>query len=161
MKKLICFPIIVLLLSCKADKGRTVESAGKAGYGMTDYSEIIRHPVSLTSVLDSNEISSIEFIEDTLSFDTIQAGAVIQRSFEFRNIGAKPLYILDTKVSCGCTVTDYSNKAIAPGDTGSIKVKFDSEGKSGYQNKSILVLSNSYPNEDRLYLQGYVKNEIK
>jgi hypothetical protein len=124
---------------------------------LDDYAEIVRHPISLESSIDTSLWSKIEFTESEFDFDTITSGTVVQKSFEFTNSGRKPLYILDTRVSCGCTVASYNEDAIAPGESGKIDIEFNSFGKKGEQNKSIIVLSNSHPNEDRLKIRGFVK----
>ena len=39
------------------------------------------------------------------------------------------------KGSCGCTVPDWPKNPINAGNSAKIKVRFNSEGKKGYQNK--------------------------
>jgi hypothetical protein len=43
---------------------------------------------------------------------------------------------------CGCTVPDWPREPIKPGEKGSIKVDFDSAGKSGTNNKIVTVYAN-------------------
>ena len=44
-----------------------------------------------------------------------------------------------------------------PGGTGEIQVTFDSNGKSGKQNRKISVITNSFPAEKVLSVNGFVK----
>ncbi|GLR16492.1 hypothetical protein GCM10007940_11070 [Portibacter lacus] len=145
------------MIGCKPDIEVIKEPNVYEKLGIKDYEQIIRHPVSLDSIMDSSQWSQIKFEENEFDFDTVYQGEVIKKSYKFTNSGSKPLYILDTRVSCGCTITEYDESAINPDETGAIEVEFDTKGKSGNQNKSIIVLSNSRPNEDRLFMKGFVK----
>lgn len=148
----------LLLFACKNDKVlNEVDKDTGSQFGIEDYAEIVRHPISLDSNIDTSLWSDIEFMKNEFNFDTTEAGSIIKKSFEFINSGSKPLYILDTRVSCGCTAAAHSKEAVEPGGSGKIDVEFDTTGKQGEQNKTIIVLSNSHPNEDRLVLRGYVK----
>ena len=162
MKNQVLILWMLFMISCKQQKfenDRQPSILDSLGY--EDYREIVRHPVSLQNGIDSSNWSEISFKNKEVLFDTITSGEKTYATYHFSNSGSKPLYILDTKVSCGCTIVDYPKVAIAPGGEGEINIEFNSTGKSGYQTKSVLVLSNSISNEDRLYLQGFVKNEKK
>ena len=47
------------------------------------------------------------------------------RVFEFKNTGKAPLVISGASSSCGCTVPSWPKDPIAPGATGKIEVKYD------------------------------------
>ena len=66
--------------------------------------------------------------------------------FIFKNEGVSDLFIYDAKGSCGCTSPEWTKDAVKPGETGVIKVLYDTK-KVGYINKSITVLTNAtnYP----------------
>jgi hypothetical protein len=66
--------------------------------------------------------------------------------FIFKNEGLSDLFIYDAKGSCGCTSPEWTKDAVKPGETGVIKVLYDTK-KVGYINKSITVLTNAtnYP----------------
>lgn len=63
-------------------------------------------------------------------------------TFEFKNTGNAPLIISDVKKSCGCTVPSWPKEPILPGETGEIKVTYDTK-KSGAINKNITIVSNA------------------
>jgi len=150
--------ILFFVIACKPDSPAIEdESVETSILGIEDYREIVRHPISLAENIDTNTWSKIKFLETEFDFDTVVAGDVINKTFEFVNSGSKPLYILDTRVSCGCTAAAHSKEAIEPGKKGNIEVEFDTFGKSGEQYKTITILSNSHPNEDKLTMRGYVK----
>jgi hypothetical protein len=56
------------------------------------------------------------------------------------------LIIQSASGSCGCTVPDFPKEPIPPGREGYIRVMFNSEGKSGMQEKQVTVLANTLPN---------------
>jgi hypothetical protein len=64
-------------------------------------------------------------------------------SFLFRNTGAGPLTITQTKVSCGCTVPELSKKTYMPGESGTLDVTFDPRGKKGAIARNITIFTDS------------------
>lgn len=85
----------------------------------------------------------ITFEESTHDFGDIHQGDVVEHIFAFENTGNEPLIITNVQVTCGCTVPAWPRDPIAPGQTNEIKVRFNSSGKSGRQNKVITVVSNA------------------
>ncbi len=75
-------------------------------------------------------------------FGEFKEGEVQHYTFEFTNVGNKPLVIYKASVSCGCTTVDYDKAPVAPGKKGKIKVTYDSKGKPYPFNKSIWIMSN-------------------
>lgn len=74
-------------------------------------------------------------------------------SFRFVNRGDKDLLIQNASGSCGCTVPDFPREPIAPGQEGYIRVQFNSEGKTGVQEKTVTVLANTLPNTNELKIK--------
>ena len=58
--------------------------------------------------------------------------------------------------SWGCTVREKPEKPVMPGDTGFIKVVFNSKGRVGLVDKNITVISNAKPEFPTLLLTGEV-----
>lgn len=75
-------------------------------------------------------------------FGTITQGDQPSYSFVFKNTGASDLIISNAVGSCGCTVPEYPKAPVKPGESGKIKVSFNSNGKNGRQQK------NSYPDHE-------------
>ncbi|MDQ3111375.1 MAG: DUF1573 domain-containing protein [Bacteroidota bacterium] len=96
------------------------------------------------------------FKTDTMNFGTVTQGTVVEKEFVFKNSGKTPLLITETNVTCGCTVPDYPKEPIAPGKTGVIKVKFNSAGKMGAQDKTITIVSNNANGQIVLHLKGTI-----
>ncbi len=101
--------------------------------------------------------TTVELIDSVHHFGTVKAGDTVQYSFRFRNTGLKPLIINEAHASCGCTVPEKPLKPVMPGETGFIRVSFNSQGRSGHQDKIITVQSNARPAFGQLRLTGEVE----
>ena len=100
--------------------------------------------------------TTIAFAKTTHEFGTITEGDIVEHTFTFTNTGNTPLIIQDARASCGCTVPKKPEKPVAPGETGEIQVRFDSQGKPGMQNKTITVTANTEPATTRLFIKADV-----
>ncbi|PJB12061.1 MAG: hypothetical protein CO119_08355 [Flavobacteriales bacterium CG_4_9_14_3_um_filter_40_17] len=86
--------------------------------------------------------AKIQFKTDTIDYGTIDKGSDGLRIFEFTNTGNQPLVITEVFSSCGCTVPKKPDQPIAPGKTGKIEVKYDTN-RVGPIRKTITVNNNS------------------
>ncbi|MCB9285464.1 MAG: DUF1573 domain-containing protein [Lewinellaceae bacterium] len=75
--------------------------------------------------------------------------------FPFRNVSPSPLTIDNIRTSCGCTVPDWSDAAVAPGDTSSILIEYDAE-KMGYFKQWIRVFFHGQRKGEHLWIEGEV-----
>ena len=111
--------------------------------------------------IDSSVIENmtvIKFEKTELDFHLVEEGEVVQGSFVFTNEGKYPLVIYDVNTSCGCTVADYPKGEIAPGEQGTISVKYDSEGSSGMRiSKEVTVNANTTPAKTKLRIIADVR----
>ena len=64
-------------------------------------------------------------------------------SFKFVNKGKEPLLLSRPRSSCGCTVPTWPKAPILPGDTGVIKVTYNTH-IIGRFNKTVTVYSNAH-----------------
>lgn len=69
------------------------------------------------------------------------------REFVFTNVGNEPLIITNAKGSCGCTVPDWPKEPIRPGQTGVIKIKYDTS-RPGPINKTVTITTNEVNGKD-------------
>lgn len=97
-----------------------------------------------------------EFKETTHDFGTITEGEVVEHVFTFTNTGDAPLVIQSTSASCGCTTPSYSREPVAPGETGEVQVKFNSQSRPGVQNKTVTITANTDPSVTRLFIKTNV-----
>jgi hypothetical protein len=100
--------------------------------------------------------TGVQMIDSAFNFGKVTDGEKVEYNYRFKNIGAKPLVVTSATASCGCTVPQKPEKPIMPGETGFIKVVFDSKGRVGTAHKTISVLSNAYPGFPELTLTGEV-----
>ena len=103
------------------------------------------------------EVAEFTFEKEVHDFGTIVQGEKVAYSFKFKNTGKADLIITSAKGSCGCTVPEYPVEPIAPGAEGVIDVVFNSDGKSGQQNKKVTIVANTVPNTKVLAINGTVE----
>ena len=108
---------------------------------------------SATAMLDT---TMVQLIDSVYNFGKITDGEKVTFNFRFKNVGAKPLVITSTSASCGCTVPEKPERPVLPGETGFIKVVFNSKGKTGHNEKNITVMANTNPAFPQLVLTGDV-----
>ena len=84
----------------------------------------------------------IKFEENSLDFGRVKQGKILTHVFIFNNTGDAPLIIKRVRTSCGCTAALVSEKEIAPGGKGEIKVSFNTRGFEGKVNKYVYVETN-------------------
>lgn len=128
---------------------------GSCGRGSVEKTE-----KSFASGSDENVNAEIIFEETVRDLGSIREGEKIVAWFEYTNNGSGPLLIEDIEAGCGCTIPSWSKSPLEPGNTGSIKVIFDSSGKRGVQNIRISVFSNSTQPRIDLSLKAIVVNNL-
>ncbi len=112
------------------------------------------------SVNAQEKVAKIEFKDTTIDYGTIEKGADGVRVFEFTNTGNAPLVISNVKSSCGCTVPKKPDGPIAPGETGEIQVKYDTNRVMPIR-KTITVTSNADTPTVALKIKGEVIDPSK
>ncbi len=103
-----------------------------------------------TGVQDSIIFNNLEH-----DYGTIERGGDGQSEFVFTNKGSSPLILSNVRASCGCTVPQWPREPIPPGETNSIKVKYNTN-IVGTFNKTITVNSNAANGLVRLRVKGQV-----
>lgn len=101
-------------------------------------------------------LPAFEFQTTDHDFGTIAEGDVVEYAYSFKNSGDAPLIVQSAQGSCGCTVSDWTKEPIAPGGTGFVKAKFDSNGKPNIQNKTVTVTANTWPKQTVLRFKAMV-----
>ncbi len=86
--------------------------------------------------------SVISFATEKHDFGTIPQGIPVTHNFSFTNTGKEPLVIKSATGSCGCTVPEYTQEAIAPGGKGNVKVTYNAAAL-GVINRTVTVATNS------------------
>ena len=105
--------------------------------------------------------TTVQLIDSVYNFGKITEGEVVEYSYRFKNNGTTPLVVSNVSASCGCTVPEKPEAPVMPGETGFIKVKFNSDGRPGATHKTVTVLSNASPAFPELLLTGDVMPKNK
>ena len=101
--------------------------------------------------------AEISLDKETHDYGVMQQHANGECVFIFTNNGTEDLVISNAKGSCGCTVPSWPREPIAPGESGELKVKYDTK-RIGLINKSVTIQSNAV-NEPTKIIR--IKGEIK
>jgi hypothetical protein len=120
-------------------------------------SNIVRNPVTADGPIDTLNIAKIQFERLIYTFGSVKEGTMVKQSFSFTNTGRVPLLINDCRSTCGCTVPEWPKKAIMPGESGSITVQFNTEGRKYDQDRPVTIIANTYPKNTIIRLQGFVE----
>jgi hypothetical protein len=103
----------------------------------------------------AEEFPAIQWNEITHNFGKVKQNEPAAFEFKATNIGTVPLQIYSVERSCGCTTPEWTSAPIKPGETGIIKVVYDSK-VGGVFNKTITVKSNTKDGSATLVLTGEV-----
>ncbi len=98
----------------------------------------------------------MKFDKETHDFGKIKSGDKVTWEYKFTNTGKSPLIVKDAIASCGCTKPEWPQTPIKPGESGVIKVTFNSSGKMGLQDKQITITANTNPAQNLVHLIGEV-----
>ena len=94
-------------------------------------------------------------------FGTVNEGEIVETSFLVTNSGKTDLVITNAQGSCGCTVPTWPKTPIKPGETGTIDVKFNTNGKPNRQQKTVTLTTNTESGREVLTLKGSVTPKAK
>lgn len=132
MKKLILAISLLSLFSCSNHQDGTIGT------------DAVDNTATANGETGGNR-PEMKFDEEVFDFGKITQGEKVSHAFKFKNTGGKNLIISGANGSCGCTVPEWPKEPIAPGKEGVINVVFSSEGKSGYQEKTVTIVTNCEP----------------
>lgn len=120
---------------------------------------IVTFGLSLSSMKSTNFESvkpHIQFDNVKHDFKTFYQNGDGNWEFKFTNTGKEPLIIQNVHSSCGCTVAKRPSQPILPGQTSSIKVRYDTR-RIGVFRKTITVTSNADNASVVLEIRGEIK----
>lgn len=145
MKYLIILLISFVLMSCGSSVDKQIITT-----------ELVNSPLTASRNAEKVSTPNIEMLETSFDFGEIQQGKSVTHEFILKNSGDAELIITSVKGSCGCTVPEWPKSPISQGEEAIIKVTFNSAGKSGKQNKTVTLVSNSIPNTKVITINGNV-----
>jgi hypothetical protein len=129
------FTFTTLLYSCR-------QKRNKNDY-LHAYENTLGIKPSKLAQIDTANFTTIEWLNPTRNFGTVKEGDSVIITFRCRNTGDNPLFLSEIHSPCGCTVPNYSEKPILPGEEDELPVYFNTAGQAGTVHKSIVVTSNT------------------
>ncbi len=75
-------------------------------------------------------------------FGDVAEGTSVTHNFVVSNSGGDVLKITKVRAGCGCTAASPEKSELAPGESTTIRVAFNSTGREGRQEKYVFVNSN-------------------
>lgn len=100
--------------------------------------------------------AKLEVDKDQYKFEDTPEGTLLTATFVLTNTGNAPLLINDYKVACPCTKAELPKSPILPGKSYTMEVTFDTKGKDGWQDRAILLQTNTKKKEEKLRIKVYV-----
>lgn len=101
--------------------------------------------LSVTVPNPDAQLPQLSFKEEIRDFGKVLPGQKLTHRFTFTNTGTADLELRQVKPSCGCTIANYTQTPVKPGEKGFVELVFDTEGKMGNQIKTAIVFSNAEP----------------
>ena len=118
--------------------------------------DLVSSPLTAKQSDEKVLMPKVQMDEAIFDFGEMQQGESVTHDFVLKNIGDANLIISTAKGSCGCTVPEWPKEPIAKGEQATIKVTFNSVGKSGKQNKRVTLVTNAIPNTKVITITGNV-----
>ncbi|MDR0603657.1 MAG: DUF1573 domain-containing protein [Bacteroidales bacterium] len=119
-------------------------------------SNIVNIPVSAEGKEEKTRMPKFEFEQTHHDFGKLIQGEKVSYTYKFKNTGNAMLVISSVLPGCNCTVAQFTQTPIAPGENGSVTVNFNSETKKGLVNSTIVIQANTYPADTKLYFTANV-----
>ncbi|MDH5412782.1 MAG: DUF1573 domain-containing protein [Flavobacteriaceae bacterium] len=150
MKQLLALTILVTfsLISCKENVASKINKENLEVAKERDYKL-------------NQGAAAITFSNTEHDFGVINEGDIVETTFSFKNTGKSELIITNAVGSCGCTVPEWPKEPIAVGESGQIKVKFNSQGKPNKQSKTITLTTNTANGKETVLVKAEVTPKQK
>jgi len=103
----------------------------------------------------------VSFDKTEFDFGTVNEGEFVETTFVITNTGKSDLIITNAQSTCGCTVPVWPRKAVKPGETADIKVKFNTRGKPNKQSKAVTLYTNTAKGREVVKIKGFVTPKKK
>ncbi|HVZ26395.1 MAG TPA: DUF1573 domain-containing protein [Sediminibacterium sp.] len=122
----------------------------------------LQDDAGLPYLRDSSSYTEVHWIDSIVSFGEVVQGKQLHIPFRYRNTGSKPLYLSNVRAACGCTVPEYTQGAVAPGDTGVVIAAFDTRlAATGNVRKIMSVFTNTRGNRRHtLIFTGQIREAV-
>jgi hypothetical protein len=97
-----------------------------------------------------------------LDFGNKESGDILKSEFIFTNTGKQALKLQEIYPECSCIKLDYPKSELAPGESMTVKVTYDTGIKQGKASESIWVVSNDPVEAERyIYVVAHLPEQKK
>ena len=153
------FILTVLIATCFGSCKKAATSLDNNEKSTTTTETSVTETPQVEDTVDTTKVSKsteMTFEKVEHDFGKINQGDKVDYNFKFKNTGTADLIISSAKGSCGCTVPEYPKEAVKPGESGEIKVSFNSDGKSGEQSKTVSIFANTVKGTEILTIKASI-----
>lgn len=155
MKKLVSiFTISLFIFSCQSEEEKAIDNELSNRLP----TNLVENPRSANNSDSSSlaELGHLVFSDTLHDFGNMKEGEIVEYNFEYTNTGKKDIIISEAKGSCGCTVPEFSKTPLKSGEKTSMKVTFNSQGKHGFNEKTVTITTNGNPSVYTLKINATV-----
>lgn len=157
MKKLLFIASLTVAFSFTSCKENTTDANANAAVSDSATSLSSANEATIAnSANETGEYPVMTFDKTEHDFGTLAQGTNVEHLFTFTNTGTAPLIISDAKGSCGCTVPQYTNEPVQPGQKGEMLVKFNGSGQN-QRTVSVNITTNTEKVTERITIKAFVE----
>lgn len=149
----------IILLTATLTAAVACHNRGNTDAGSDETSHSATQAVDMSNVTTYviSDANADERVVDTLSFGRMFSGEQARQRIALVNSTSKPMVIIRTETSCGCTVAEYDKAPVQKGDTLLMTFGFDSRGFHGWQLKRMAIHTSASPKPVIIYLEAEVE----
>lgn len=147
--KQILFSLLVLVSFSLSAQTKTTPG------GMQPANAVVSEPIKVAMPEVEKSKAVMTFESTVVDYGTIENGSEPLRVVKFTNTGTEPLVIKSARGSCGCTVPTWEKEPIAPGQSSTIEIRYDTK-RTGPINKSVTITTNEGSENHLLQVIGNV-----
>lgn len=109
---------------------------------------------TLVAQIDTAHPAHIKCIDSVIDFGVISVGDSVLIKRHFKNTSGMPLFILEARPACGCTITSFPKDPTIPGESSFITVRLKSGYHTGEINKAITIDTNTQEHTNSILILG-------
>lgn len=109
---------------------------------------------------NNNGQAELAIQQEIHNFGTLEAGEIVSYSFYISNSGEGLLKIDSVAYGCGCITVTWPEKGLKHGESGFVKVTYDSGGEWGNIYQTLEIFSNAPEKKKIVYIAAKVNNQL-
>jgi len=154
--KMIALVAIFVSTSCRNKEEFAVQQIDAKTNKILPSGQLSMQDDSMKKKLKPEEYPVIEFDAKEFDFGTIKQGDKVEHVFKFKNTGKNDLSVIEVRPSCGCTAPEWTKTPIKKGESGEVKIVFNTYRKSGKQTKTVSLLTNTMEGHEVLTFKANI-----